>query len=73
LSCSNSRLGENGLQPPAPPVAHLLKRLRLHGFIQKAGRRCTYDLTCFGRGVIASGFELRELFINPQLALHPCP
>jgi hypothetical protein len=49
-------------------VSRLLKRLRLHGLIRKAGRTYKYYLTQFGKLVIATGLKLRELFVVPQLA-----
>ncbi len=51
-------------------VSRLLKRLRLHGLIRKAGRAYKYYLTQFGKQVIATGLKLRELVVIPQLA---CP
>jgi hypothetical protein len=48
-------------------VSRLLKRLRLHGLIQKVGRTYKYYLTQFGKQVIATGFKLRELVVIPQL------
>lgn len=49
-------------------VSRLLKRLRLHGLIRKAGRAYKYYLTQFGKQVITAGLKLRELVIIPQLA-----
>lgn len=49
-------------------VSRLLKRLRLHGLIQKIGPTYKYYLTRFGKDVIATGLKLRELVIIPQLA-----
>jgi hypothetical protein len=49
-------------------VSRLLKRLRVHGLIKKAGRTYKYYLTQFGKDVIATGLKLRELVIIPQLA-----
>ena len=43
-------------------------RLRLHGLIKKIGRTCKYYLTQFGKQVITTGLNLRELVIIPQLA-----
>ncbi len=49
-------------------VSRLLKRLRLHGLIRKAGRAYKYYLTQFGKQVITTGLKLRELVVIPQLA-----
>src|SRR5487761_629360 len=48
-------------------VSRLLKRLRLHGLIRKAGRTYKYYLTQFGKQVITAGLKLRELVVIPQL------
>ncbi len=53
-------------------VSRLLKRLRLHGLIRKAGRAYKYYLTQFGKLVITTGLKLRELVIIPQLAFGQC-
>jgi len=49
-------------------VSRLIKRLRTHGLIKKVGRSYKYYLTTFGKDVIATALELRELVIIPQLA-----
>ena len=50
-------------------MSRLLKRLRVHGLIKKAGHAYKYYLTRFGKAVITTGLKLRELVIIPQLAL----
>jgi DNA-binding HxlR family transcriptional regulator len=49
-------------------VSRLIKRLPTHGLIKKVGRSYKYYLTTFGKDVIATALELRELVIIPQLA-----
>ena len=49
-------------------VSRLLKRLRLHGLIKKAGRSYKYYVTQFGKQVIITALKLRELVVIPQLA-----
>ena len=49
-------------------ISRLLKRLRLQGLIKKIGRTYKYYLTQFGKQVITTGLELRELAVLPQLA-----
>lgn len=49
-------------------ISRLLKRLRVHGFIKKVGRRYKYYLTQFGRQVATMALKLRELVVIPQLA-----
>jgi len=44
-------------------VSRLLERLRLHGLIRKVGRTYKYYLTQFGKQVIATGVNLRELVV----------
>jgi hypothetical protein len=52
-------------------LSRLLKRLRLHGFIKKVGRTYRYDLTHFGKEIIAAALKLKELVLIPQLAFGP--
>jgi len=49
-------------------ISRLIKRLRVHGFIKKVGKRYKYYLTQFGRLVATMALKLRELFVIPQLA-----
>lgn len=49
-------------------ISRLLKRLRVHGFIKKFGRRYKYYLTQLGRQVAAMALKLRESVVIPQLA-----
>ena len=48
-------------------VSPLLKRLRLHGLINKIGRTYKYCLTQFRKQVLTTGLKLRELVVIPQL------
>jgi len=57
-----------GVRKTSAQVSRLLKRLRLHGLIRKAGRTYKYYLTQFGKQVITTGLKLRELVLIPQLA-----
>ena len=68
-----SGLQNKTLRPHLPDkssgqVSRLLKRLRLHGLIKKAGRTYKYYLTTLGKEVIAAGLTLKEIFLVPQLA-----
>ncbi len=49
-------------------ISRILKRLRLHGLIKKAGSTYKYYLTALGKSVITLGLRLKELFIIPILA-----
>lgn len=50
-------------------ISRILKRLRLHGLIKKAGPHTfKYYLTGLGKRVITLGLRLKELFITPGLA-----
>jgi predicted MarR family transcription regulator len=49
----------------------LLKRLRTHGLVKKAGHTYNYYVTAFGKEVVATALKLRELVIIPQLLLEP--
>lgn len=49
-------------------ISRLLKRLRTHGLIKKAGRCYKYYLTELGRRAIALGLKLNHLFLVPELA-----
>ena len=51
----------------ASQVTRLLKRLRVHGVIQKIGKRYKYDLTDFGRQTAAMALKLREMLVIPTL------
>ncbi|HUY12789.1 MAG TPA: MarR family transcriptional regulator, partial [Terriglobia bacterium] len=54
-------------------VSRLLKRLRFDGLVKKVAHSYRYDLTVFGKQVIASGLKLKNLVLIPQLALAPAP
>ena len=48
-------------------VSRVLKRLRNHGLIKKAGNTYKYYLTTLGRQVVTTSLKLKELFIIPNL------
>ena len=49
-------------------VSRLLKRLRTHGLIKKVGHTYKAYVTAFGKEVVATALELRELVIIPEQA-----
>jgi hypothetical protein len=49
-------------------VTRLLKRLRVHGIIKRAGKRYRYYLGDLGRRAVALALTLRELVVIPALA-----
>jgi hypothetical protein len=49
-------------------ITRLLKRLRMHGLIKRAGKRYRYYLTDFGCQVSTLALKLREMVIIPTLA-----
>jgi hypothetical protein len=49
-------------------ITRLLKRLRVHGLIKRAGKRYRYYLTNFGCQVATLALKLREMVIIPCLA-----
>ena len=49
-------------------VSRLIKRLHVHGFIKKIGKRYKYYLTQLGKLVAATALKLREIVAIPQLA-----
>lgn len=49
-------------------VSRLLKRLRLHGIIKRAGKTYHYYLTELGRRSVLTALKLRELVVIPALA-----
>jgi len=49
-------------------ISRILKRLRLHGLIKKAGSTYKYYLTSLGKSVTILGLRLKELLIIPSLA-----
>jgi len=49
-------------------VTRLLKRLRAHGLIKRAGKRYRYYLTDFGRQAATMALKLREMYLIPALA-----
>jgi DNA-binding PadR family transcriptional regulator len=48
-------------------ISRLLKRLRLHGLIRKAGKSYKYYLTTMGKQVLITALKIRELIIIPAL------
>lgn len=58
------------LRTPAPNQStsrsfYLLKRLRTHALIKKAGHHCKYYLTQLGRRVLATAPDIREFVVIP--------
>jgi len=49
-------------------ISRILKRMRVHGLIKKAGKTFKYYLTPFGRRTLLTGLKLRELVVIPSLA-----
>ena len=49
-------------------MTRLLKRLRIHGLIKRAGKRYRYYLTDFGCRVATLALKLREMVVIPSLA-----
>jgi hypothetical protein len=49
-------------------ISMIIKRLRTHGLVKKIGRCYKYYLTKIGRHVVATGLQLKELFLIPKLA-----
>jgi predicted transcriptional regulator len=50
-------------------VSRILKRLRLHGLIEKVKGTHRYFLTFLGKSVVAAGLKVKNLIIVPELAL----
>jgi hypothetical protein len=48
-------------------VSSILKRLRIHGIIKKAGKSYKYYLTSLGKRIVATSLKLKEMFIIPYL------
>ena len=48
-------------------ISIIIKRLRNHGLVKKIGHSYYY-LTNIGRHVIATGLQLKELFLIPKLS-----
>jgi len=49
-------------------ITRLLKRLRVHGLVKRAGKRYRYYLTDFGCQVATLSLKLREMVVIPALA-----
>jgi len=67
----NKDLRENLHDKTCSQVSRILKRLRVHGLLKRAGSSYKYYLTRIGRLVLLAGLKLRELFLVPQLASQP--
>jgi len=52
-------------------ISRTMKRLRVHGLIKKIDRTYKYDLTGFGKQVVALGLKLKALYIIPARAAEP--
>ena len=68
---SNKRLRHHLPNKNSGQITRLLKRLRIHGLLKRAGKRYRYYLTDFGRQVAALALKLREMVIIPALAHSP--
>lgn len=55
----------------AHQVSHLLKGLRLHGLIKKAGKSYRYYVTSLGQRVLGAGLRLRQALVIPALGPKP--
>jgi len=71
LGLQNRTLRRHLPQKTSGQISRLLRRLRFHGLIKKAGRTCRYYLTHFGKHVITTGLKLQNLVLIPQLAAIP--
>lgn len=49
-------------------ISRILKRMRVHGLIKKAGKTFRYYLTPLGRRTLLTALKLRELVVIPSLA-----
>lgn len=65
---SNRTLRQHLPDLNANQVTRLLKRLRVHGLIKRAGKRYRYYLADLGRRTITLALKLRELVVVPALA-----
>jgi hypothetical protein len=48
-------------------ISRVLKRLRLHGLIQKIGHTCKYYVTAWGQRAPIAALKLKELLILPAI------
>jgi len=64
----NKHLKKGLAEKTCGQISRLLKRLRLHGLIKKAGRTYKYYLTSLGKRVIATALRIKEFVIIPSLA-----
>ncbi len=67
----NKNLRQRLQEKTSGQASRLLKRLRVHGLINKVGRTYKYYLTALGRQIIALGLKLKQLYIIPTLAPTP--
>ncbi len=68
---SNKGLRQHLPQKNSGQITRLLRRLRAHGLIKRAGKRYRYYLTDLGRQVTTIALKLREMVIIPHLAFAP--
>lgn len=50
-------------------ISRILKRLLLHGLIKRVKNTYKYYLTKFGKHIISTALELKELYLIPKLAI----
>jgi hypothetical protein len=48
-------------------ISHILRRLRNHGIIKKAGKSYKYYLTALGKKAVSASLKLKEMFLIPYL------
>ena len=65
---ANSDLRAHLTNKNSGQITRLLKRLRIHGLIKRAGKRYRYYLTDFGCRVATLALKLREMVVIPSLA-----
>lgn len=65
----NKDLRTSLVQKFTSQMCRILKRLRVHGLINKVVHSYKYHLTSLGCRVVALGLKLKELVIIPQLAV----
>ncbi len=52
-----------------PAMSRILKRLKLHGLIERKDGSYKYFPTAFGKSVISAGLSIRNMILVPQLAI----
>lgn len=65
---SNKALRRHMPEKNAGKITRLIRRLRQHGLIKRAGKHYRYYLTDMGRQVTLMALKLREMVIIPSLA-----